>query len=276
MENLFNSIDLFFPKIILGSILGIILSCLGIILVLRNMGFFCITLSQIATTSYAILLFFGMHGEFSVLILSLITMTPLLYLSSKSQKTDTLLGVLFVLFGAFSQLILSMGGSVKNHLLSAYFGDILTSEIEIFSVSFLLCIFSFLIFIYYYKKILFFSFDPDEYLVRNHTPKIDIIFLIIVIICLSVSVHLLGSFYSTAQILIPGFTGLFLFRSMKNIYIFSIIFSLLASFLGFFISLMGFEYGGEMIYFPTSSLIVTILGMSSFLLILFKKLNLKK
>ncbi len=261
MENLFNSIDLFFPKILLGSILGIILSCIGIILVLRNMGFFCITLSQIATSSYAILLFFGMHGEFSVLLLSLITMTPLLYLSSKSQKTDTLLGVLFVLFGALSQLILSMGGSVKNHLLSAYLGDILTSEIEIFSVSFLLCIF---------------SFDSDEYLVRNHTPKIDIIFLIIVIICLSVSVHLLGSFYSTAQILIPGFTGLFLFRSMKNIYIFSIIFSLLASFLGFFISLVGFEYGGEMIYFPTSSIIVTILGICSFLMILFKKLNLKK
>jgi len=273
LENLFNSLDIFLPKIFLGSILGVILSCLGVILVLRNMAFFCITLSQIATTSYAFILFFGIHGEYSVLLLSLITMTPLLYLSSKSQKTDTLLGVLFVLFGATSQLILSLGGSVKNHLLNAYFGDILTSEIEVFSVSFLLCVFSFLVFIYYYKKILFFSFDEDEYLVRNHTSKIDLIFLIIVIISLSVSVHLLGSFYSSAQILIPGFTGLFLFRSMKSIFIFSIFLSLFSSFLGFFISLLGFEFRGELIYFPTSSLIVCILGGISFFLILIKKLK---
>ncbi len=273
MENLFNSINLFLPKIFLGSILGAILTCLGVILVLRNMAFFCITLSQIATTSYAILLFFGLHGEFSVLFLSLCTMTPLLYISSKSHKTDTLLGVLFVLFGAFSQLILSMGGSVKNHLLSAYFGDILISEIEIFSFSFLICILSFLVYILNFKKILFYSFDQDEYIARGHSPKIDLVFLILVIICLSVSVHLLGSFYSTAMILIPGFTGLFLFRSLKGIFIFSVTLSLCSSFLGFFLSLIGFKYQMETIYFPTSSLIVSILGIFSFGIILFKKLR---
>lgn len=252
------------------------MSSLGVILVLRNMAFFCITLSQIATTSYAFILFFGIHGEYSVLLLSLVTMTPLLYLSSKSQKTETLLGVLFVIFGATSQLVLSLGGSVKNHLLNAYFGDILTSEIEVMSLSFLLCIFSFIVFIYFYKKILFFSFDRDEYLVRNNSSKIDILFLIIVIVSLSVSVHLLGSIYSSAQILIPGFTALYLFRSMRGIFLFSIILSLFSSFLGFFISLLGFEYNGEIIYFPTSSLIVVILGLLSFFIILLKKIKIIK
>ncbi|MCB1141827.1 MAG: metal ABC transporter permease [Leptospiraceae bacterium] len=263
MQNLITSIDLFLPQILLGSLLGLVLTSLGVIMVLRNMSFFGITLSQVASTSLAFTLFLGIENEFAIIALSSAIIIPIGYLSGFKDKTDILLGIIFVSFGALSQLLVTLGGNVQNHLLQSYFGDILTSQVSFHSYSVYLVIFSFLMYIILYKKILFYSFDQSEYITRKNMKYIDLFFLLIITISLSVSVRLLGSFYSAAQLLIPAFTCITVFRSMRMVFIFAGLLSLLSTILGFLISLVGTNYRGEEIYFPTSSTIVVLLSLLS-------------
>lgn len=270
MQEILTSIEFFLPQIIIGTVLGIVLSFLGVILVLRNMAFFGVTLSQVVTSSVALSLFFGFQEDYVPILFSTIFMVSLLLIKQdESRPADTMLGIVFVTFSAFSQFLLSLGGNVKNHLMSAYFGDILTSQVKLNSPGFIMVIISLVLFFIYYKKILFLSFDRDEFSVRKlGTTQVDFIYYLITTISLSVSVNLLGSFYSIAHLLIPVYVGLIFARSMGFLFIFSGIFSILSTITGFVLSLKGVTIREETIYFPTSSTIVVFMAIIAFAILL--------
>lgn len=272
MESIINSISLFLPQILIGSIIGIFLSALGIILILRNLTFMGITISQIATLGFALTLFFGAKNELLSHLFSVIFFIPFfVFTRTAKNKGDTILGILFVSFGALSQILISFGGNVQNHLLAAYFGDILTSEVKFGSYSLPLLIICFLIFLIYYKRILFLSFDRDEFFVRGFGKFPEFIFFIIITLVVSIAVNLLGSFYSAALLIIPAFTALYLFRSMFACFLFAGLLSVFATFGGFILSLVEIQYKNEIIYLPTSSTIVCLLTLSSLVLVVIRR-----
>ncbi len=276
MEAHIQSLKFFLPQMALGIILGVIISFLGVIIVLRKMSFFGVTLSQIVSSCVAITLFFDLRSDAAVILLSSVFLIPLLLLSRNQTYLDTKLGIIFVSFTALSQLLLSLGGNVKNHLMAAYFGDILTSQVKVFSFTFVIAIISFICFILLYEKILFFSFDEDEFRVRKLSVKLtEFSFYLILTVTIAISVNLLGSFYSIAHLLIPVFTAMSLAKSMRFLFIFSGIFSAFATFVGFNVSLFPIEKNGEMIYFPTSSVIVTLMVALSAFFVFWKKFKKK-
>jgi ABC-type Mn2+/Zn2+ transport system permease subunit len=271
MENLYSSLELFLPQIMIGVLLGGVLSTLGVIIVLRNLSFFGVTISGVSATSLALCLSIGIQNEIWILLLSSLIIIPISFYSAKKEKSDIFLGIVFVSSGSLSQLLITLGGNVQNHLLQSYFGDILTSQIELDSPGIYLIILCILSFTLFYRKILFYSFDKNEYLSKYSSTIVDLIFFTIITIVISYSVRILGSFYSVAQLLIPAFTSLILFKSLGSVFLFSIFFSIIGTILGFLISLNGFVYHNELIYFPTSSLVVVFLTMFSIILILCKK-----
>lgn len=258
----FNSFAFFFPQILLGAIVGVLLSIFGSFLVLRNMSFLGLTLAQVVSSGVAVSLFLGLEGEWFAILFSLIIISPLV--SSKelsNSQNDTLLGVLFVFFASFSQFLLSMGGNVKNQIMASYFGDILTNQINLTKMEPILLALSFLFFLLFYKKFLFLSFDKEEFIVRNYSIFFyEMIFYTIAIVLVSIAIHLLGSFYATAHLLVPSFVALSFVRSMSGLLLFSAFISFCATVVGFGISLIGFPYHEEVIYFPTSSTIVILLA----------------
>lgn len=251
------------PQLLLGTALGVLLSLFGSFLVLRNMAFFGVTLSQVVTSGVALSLFLGVEGEWFAVLVSLLILAPLVAMNRSERKhQDTLLGILFVFFASFSQFLLSLGGNVKNQIMAAFFGDILTNQVQSFEEHFLLLVLAFLLFILFFRKFLFMAFDRDEFRVRGHSPvAFDLFFHAIAVILLSVSVHMLGSFYATAHLLVPAYTGLVFVRSVGGMLVFSGIFSALATILGFSVSLVGVTYREEIVYFPTSSTIVVVLAV---------------
>ncbi len=263
MEDIFNSLQFFWPQILIGSILGFVLSILGVILVLRDMAFFGVTLSQVVSCSVAISLFLGYENDYIPILFSSVFLLPLLMVHPEEGKS-TLLGILFVGFASFTQLLLSLGGNVKNHITNAYFGDILTSQVKLESPGFIMVSVGFFLFVAIYKKVLFLSFDRDEFTVRGYGKvAIDLIYYLIITICLSVGVSLLGSFYSVAHMLIPVYIAIKFARSMRFLFVFSGIFSLISTLVGFILSLKSYQYHGELIYFPTSSTIVVLMLLSA-------------
>jgi ABC-type Mn2+/Zn2+ transport system permease subunit len=268
-----NSFSFFLPQLILGSIVGILLSMIGSFLVLRNSSFFGLTLAQVVSSGVAISLYLGIEGEWFAIIFSLIVISPMIASNTKSNlHNDTLLGILFVFFASFSQFLLSMGGNVKNQIMTAYFGDILTNQVIATDYHYVFLLVSILIFSFFFKKFLFLSFDREEFKIRqNHLLFYELLFHAIIIIIISVAVHLLGSFYATAHLLVPGFVALKMVRDMRSLLISCALISFISTLIGFTISLIGFEHSGEVIYFPTSSTIVVVLSLFGLLVHFFKK-----
>ena len=269
MSEITSTIQFFLPQIILGTVIGGFLACLGVIIVLRKMAFFGVTLSQVVSSSVAVSLFLEIQGDIFILLLSCLFLIPLVMIYKTNDSSgDTILGIVFVSFTAFSQLLL------KNHLMAAYFGDILTSQVKLNFTLLTILGLSILLFIIMYRRILFLSFDENEFVVRKLSPKLtEISFYLIMTVAISISVNLLGSFYSIAHLLIPVYTALFFARSMRFLFIFSIIFSGLSTLIGFVISLKGFQYNTEVVYLPTSSAIVVLMSLISFGVLVYKKLR---
>ena len=217
-----KTIEFFLPQILLGTVLGGLISILGVVLVLKKKAFFGITVSQVISSSVALGLFFGLSNEILTLGITILILIPLIYFLKLNDSDDTILGIVFVGFTAFTQLLLNMGGNVKNHIMAAYFGDILTSSVK-FKIEIIgILIIAVLIYILIYKKILFLSFDRDEYITRYGSPiRLEILYYLTIITVISITVNLLGSFYSIAHLLIPCFAGLQFARSMKFLLIFS-------------------------------------------------------
>ena len=275
MNEIWNTFEFFLPQIFLGTVLGALIACLGVIIVLRKMAFFGVTLSQVVSSSVAVSLFLGLHSDFFILLLSCLFLIPLIMLYKTNDSSgDTILGIVFVSFTAFSQLLLNLGGNVKNHLMAAYFGDILTSQVRLNFTLISILAFSILLFVIMYKRILFLSFDENEFIVRKLSPQLtEISFYFIMTVAISISVNLLGSFYSIAHLLIPVYTGLFFARSMRFLFLFSIVFSVFSTVFGFLVSLKGFSYNNEIIYLPTSSAIVVFMSLIGFGVLLYKKMR---
>jgi ABC-type Mn2+/Zn2+ transport system permease subunit len=252
-----KTIEFFLPQILLGIILGGLTSLLGVILVLKKKAFFGVTVSQVISSSVALGLFLGLKNEYLTLGITILILIPMIYLLKLEDSDDTILGIVFVGFTAFTQLLLNMGGNVKNHIMAAYFGDILTSsvkfKIEIISI----LVLAFSVFAFIYKKMLFLSFDRDEYITRYGNPlKLELLFYVSIITVISITVNLLGSFYSIAHLLIPCFVGLQFARSMKFLLIFSFFFSIFSTGIGFILSLIEINFQNESIFLPTSSTII--------------------
>ncbi len=272
MINILKNWEIFLPQIFIGSVLGALLSVIGILLVLRNMTFFGVTLSQAVSFSVAFSLFMAWENELSPILISMLLIFPMILLrKSNVIKEEVVLGILFVFFASLSQVLLALGGNVQNHLLASYFGDILTSQVKLNSLSVWLAILSFFVYLALFRRFLFLSFDMEEYRIQVGNPILyEIIFYFILSVAVTVAVNLLGSFYSIAHMLIPVFTILPLVRSTRVLAVLCILFSILGTTGGFLLSLTGVDYHGEEIYFPTSSLIILFMCLLSFSIILIR------
>lgn len=299
LQEALDTLDFFLPQLVIGSLLGAIISIIGVIIVLRRMAFFGVTLSQVASFATALALFFNIktfgdpsmhknnvpHSEFLhfiadvqgdlllIILVCAIVMIPLLILQKNHlAEQDTIMGIIFVSFTAFSQILLTLGGNVKNHFMAAYFGDILTSQISFLSIPVILIGISILLFILFYRRILFLSFDEDEFRTRKLSYfGIEILFYFILIVLISISVNMLGAFFSIAHLLIPVYIALFFARSMWFLFVFSFLFSLFSTIIGFGLSVIPYKYAGNEINLPTSSIIVVCMTVFAVSIVLFRK-----
>lgn len=131
----------------------------------------------------------------------------------------------------------------------------------------LCCGFLFFLYLSFFRRFLFISFDRDEYKIQVGNPlPFDLLFYIILAASLTVAVNLLGTFYSIAHLLLPVFALLPVIRSLKILTIVCVLFSIFSTCIGFMVSLVGLDRNGEMIYFPTSSSIILVLCFFAFLI----------
>jgi iron/zinc/copper transport system permease protein len=259
-----ESLYFFSEQILIGTFIGLVLSILGCFVVLRKLSFMGITLSQAATCSVSISLIFQSESELLYILISYLLMLPIVFIGiGSTEKKDMMLAIFFVFYSAFSQVVMSFGHEYQHNLVQAYFGDILTSAVRWNSAYFIILSFSLCLLGIFYNKLLLYSFDPVEYRVeRNSIIFMELFFITILTLCLSISVKLLGITYTMAQLLFPSFMALFFVKTMNSLILFSLALSFLTTIVGFGLSLIPISIStSESIMLPSSTVIILVMSI---------------
>lgn len=257
-----ESLSFYAPQIITGSIIGVLTAVVGVFVILRRMIFAGIALSQAASAAVVLTLLLEMHSEPAVFALTIAVFLPFYLLQHRSERLpDAVLAGSLVFFSALSQILLALGAGAQNHLITAFFGNILTMPEHEWQHLWFPVLISGTAFAYLYRPLLSVSFDRTYARTSGLNPwAIEVPFFLLLIACLTTAIYLMGSFYSVAHLIIPGLVGLSFARSMRTAFILAVAISLFSTLAGFSLSLVPLNINGQTLNLPTSSTVILVLS----------------
>lgn len=250
--NLINTIIEYFSfpfvryAFIVGVLIAICSSLLGVTLVLKRFSFIGDGLSHVAFGAMAIASVLNLSNNMYLVLPFTIVAAILLLQSGKNTKIqgDAAVAMISVSSLAIGYLVMNVFTSSANlagDVCSTLFGStsILTlkkSEVYLCVILSILVIVSFLIF---YNKIFAVTFDESfASAVGTHASVYNLAIAIIVAVIIVLAMNLVGSLLISALVIFPALSAMRLFKSFKSVTICSVCISVVSSVTGLLVSIV--------------------------------------
>ena len=252
MINIFQIIAEYFrfPYVQYAFIVGILIalcaSLLGVTLVLKRFSFIGDGLSHMAFGAMAVAAVVGLTNNMLISMpVTIIAAIVLLRTSQNSRiKGDAAVAMLSVGALAIGYLLMNLfptSSNVSGDVCSTLFGSALILELSPVDVwvSVGLAVLTGLVYIFFYHKI--FAVTFDENFARATGVKASLYNLLIAVvtaIIIVLAMNLVGSLLISALIIFPALSAMRVFKSFKSVTISSAVISVMAATLGLLISLV--------------------------------------
>ncbi len=260
--------------LIVGVLIALCSSLLGVTLVLKRFSFIGDGLSHIAFGAMAIATIFNLTSNM-VLVLPITVICAVLLLKTgqntkiKGDAAIAMISVGSLAIGYLIMNIFSTGPNLSGDVCSTLFGStsILTLNLVEVWLCVILSIFVVIFFVLNYNKI--FAVTFDENYARATGTKVDLYNLIIAIIIaviIVLAMNLVGSLLISALVIFPAISAMRIYKSFKSVTICSVIISVFSAFVGIIGSILaGTPVGStivaiDIVMFLLSVLIAKILG----------------
>ncbi len=156
-------------------------------------------------------------------------------LQSNHRNIETFYLIVFVSLLSLTTVLQKISGEQSHLLIRSYYTEILYTPPELFSYYLCPLLAGFFIFFLFWKRIFLAGFDSEQAKLLHLNPVCyQFLFYLLAGMIISFCVRLLGFYVSLAFLLIPAYTASLCFRSLRSVLVFTCIFSLLFSNLGFF------------------------------------------
>lgn len=231
---------------IVGVLIALCSSLLGVTLVLKRFSFIGDGLSHVAFGAMAISGILGVTNDTLVVLPITIVCAVLLLKTGQNTKIKgdaaiAMISVGALAFGYLLMNIFSTSSNLSGDVCSTLFGStsILTLKKEEVWLCAALSIVVVLFFIFFYNKI--FDVTFDENFAKSAGTKVDLYNLIIAIIIaviIVLAMNLVGSLLISALIIFPALSAMRLFNSFKRVTICSAVISVICAFSGIVISIL--------------------------------------
>jgi len=216
---------------------GMMLPMLGSFTINRNMGFMADAMAHATMPIIAVGVFFG----FSISALGLpAAIFVALFLGFVIKNTnigeDTSIGIIFSSFFALGFVLISLL-NVSINLEDLLFGQILA--VSYFDMYVILALFVVLliIFLAYYKQMLFYSFDPVGAQIRGlNTSFLNYLFLIMLSLAIIGSLQTVGIILVLSMLIIPAASAKLLAKTFNYTTIIGVVFGVISSVSGLLLS----------------------------------------
>ncbi len=232
--------------VIVGVLIALCSSLLGVTLVLKRFSFIGDGLSHVAFGAISIAAVFDVSNDMMIVLPITVLSAVLLLRTGQNAKIkgDAAIAMISVGALAFGYLIMnvfSTSSNLSGDVCSTLFGStsILTLTQKEVNLCMVLSIAVVIIFILFYNKI--FAVTFDENFAKATGTKADaynLLIAIIIAVIIVLAMNLVGSLLISALVIFPALSSMRIFRSFKMVTIFSAVLSVVCAFLGIIISIL--------------------------------------
>ena len=231
--------------LVVGVLISMCASLLGVILVLKKYSFIGDGLSHVAFGALAVSTALKISSRtILTLPVTIICAVVLLRKNRKEINGDAAIAMLSVGALAFGYLLMNIfpsSGNLSGDVCTTLFGStsILTLSKEEVLLSAILSVVVLLFFIFSYRQIFVITFDED--FARSlgvDVERYNLIIAIIIAIIIVLSMNLVGSLLISALIVFPPLSAMCIFKDFKSVMIFSTLISMFVSFTGIILSII--------------------------------------
>lgn len=232
--------------LIVGILIALCSSLLGVTLVLKRFSFIGDGLSHVAFGAIAIASVFNLTNKM-LLVLPVTIISAVLLLRTgqnakiKGDAAIAMISVGTLAFGYLIMNIFSTSSNLSGDVCSTLFGStsILTLTQKEVWVCIVLSIAVVIIFVLFYNKIFAVTFDENfAKAAGTSADTYNLLIAIVIAVIIVLAMNLVGSLLISALVIFPALSAMRIFRSFKSVTIFSAILSVICAFGGMVISIL--------------------------------------
>ncbi|WP_196229666.1 metal ABC transporter permease [Butyrivibrio fibrisolvens] len=232
--------------LIVGILIALCSSLLGVTLVLKRFSFIGDGLSHVAFGAIAIASVFNLTNKM-LLVLPVTIISAVLLLRTgqnakiKGDAAIAMISVGALAFGYLIMNIFSTSSNLSGDVCSTLFGStsILTLTQKEVWVCIVLSIAVVIIFVLFYNKIFAVTFDENfAKAAGTSADTYNLLIAIVIAVIIVLAMNLVGSLLISALVIFPALSAMRIFRSFKSVTIFSAILSVICAFSGMVISIL--------------------------------------
>jgi zinc transport system permease protein len=204
--------------LIAGCFVGLLCSCLGLLLVLRRLSLIGDGLAHVTFGSVAIGMVFGIYPLYVSIPVVMLSSLGILKLTEKARiYGDAAIGVVSSLGIAGGVILASVAGGFNVDLFSYLFGNILAiSDTEVL-ISIGLSLLVLLLIYLYYQEIFSITFDEEFARASGiRTGNINAMLVLLAAVTVVLAMNVVGIMLVSALLILPAVTALQLARSFRN------------------------------------------------------------
>lgn len=231
---------------IVGILIALCSSLLGVTLVLKRFSFIGDGLSHVAFGAMAIAAVLNLSNNMLIVLPVTILAAVLLLQTGKNAKIQgdasiAMISVSSLALGYLLMNIFSSNANISGDVCSTLFGStsILTlkrSQVILCAILSILVILSFIIF---YNKIFAVTFDENfAQAVGTHASLYNLVIACIIAVIIVLAMNLVGSLLISALVIFPALSAMRVFRSFKSVTVCSALVSVFSSVSGLLISIL--------------------------------------
>ena len=252
MTGLFAKLALYFQypfvryALIVGVLVSLCSSLLGVTLVLKRFSFIGDGLSHVAFGGIAVAAVTGIKNDMLVVLpVTLIAAILLLRTGQKARvKGDAAVAMISVSALAVGYLLMnvfSVSANISGDVCTTLFGShsILTLRPREVWLSIILSLLVAVFFVVFYNKIFAVTFDENFAQATGvRTGSYNLLIAVIISVIIVLAMKLVGSLLTSALVIFPALSAMRIFKSFKSVTIFSACLSVLCSALGITVSIL--------------------------------------
>lgn len=248
LDKLWNYLQFPFVRyaLIVGVLIALCSSLLGVTLVLKRFSFIGDGLSHVAFGAMAVAAVFGLTNDMPLVLAITIISAILLLRTGQNAKIKGDAAIAMISVGALAigyllMNIFSKSGNVSGDVCSTLFGStsILTLGKDQVRICVVLSVLVVFLFIFFYNKIFCVTFDESFARATGIKAGLyNLLIAVVVAVIIVLAMNLVGSLLISALVIFPALSAMRLFKSFKAVTICSAVFSVSCALLGMLVSIL--------------------------------------
>lgn len=248
MEKFFSYLE--YPivryALIVGILISLCASLLGVTLVLKRFSFIGDGLSHVAFGAMAIASVLNLTDKmYLVLPLTVVCAVLILWTGQNAKiKGDAAIAMISVSALALGYLLMNVFGTSANlagDVCSTLFGStsIITLKLSEVMLCIVISVIVIVVFILFYNKLFSVTFDENFAKASGtNSQGYNLLIAIIIAVIIVLGMNLVGSLLISALVIFPALSAMRLFKSFRRVTVFSAIFAVTCAFLGIAVSII--------------------------------------